>query len=141
MAGHFLERGEPEPALDALDAPESPRDRDLDREDERRLHRALRRLSEILAGRGDPGSAREAAGLAERGAGLFFLREGPDSENATEALSDSARWHEEAGDPETALELHRKVLDARSRLLGPFAKPSRESRAEVRRLERQARGG
>jgi hypothetical protein len=121
-------------ALDTLD-PDPP--------DRSWLKAALATLVRVLENRapGDRDVCRELAALLGRGGETVARDEGPDSLTALSFVSESARWHEKAGDPETALGLHRKVLDARSRLLGPFAKPSRESRAEVRRLERQARDG
>jgi hypothetical protein len=71
---------------------------------------ALSRLAEILGGRGDPDSLREAAGLAEREAGLWARAEGPGSSAAAGRLLAAAEWLEAAGDAAAALSLRRKAL-------------------------------
>jgi hypothetical protein len=128
-------------ALDALYALDNPDGIGLDTTAATLLRRALECLSLILAGRGDPGSGREAAGLMERCAEITFMLEGPDSSDALASLSGAAGCHESAGDRDRALELHRTVLDARVRLDGAYGKTARESRAHVRRLEREIREG
>jgi hypothetical protein len=114
--------------------------RDRDPSGTENIHRALSRLSQILVSRGVPEGCRDAAGLLERDSEFLSALKGPDSPETLSALAGAARCRELAGDRETALALHRKVLEARSRVLGPYAKPARESRAEVRRLEREIRG-
>jgi hypothetical protein len=98
------------------------------------LSDSLELLSELLSRRGDGASSREAAQLAERNAELMFRHEGPDSPLALHYLVRAADCLEAAGDPEAAVGLHRKVLAARKRLLGPMDEATRKSRAEIRRI-------
>jgi hypothetical protein len=108
-------------------------------DDPRYLEDALALLQAELERLGDAESLREAAGLAEREAGLLLAREGPDSARAIAALFLAARRRGRAGDTDAALELHRRVLAERKRLLGPMAKETRESRTEIRRIEEGAK--
>jgi hypothetical protein len=108
-------------------------------DDPRYLEDALALLQTELERLGDAESLREAAGLAEREAGILLAREGPDSARAIAALFLAARRRGRAGDTDAALELHRRVLAERKRLLGPMAKETRESRAEIRRIEEGAK--
>ncbi|MDR1037450.1 MAG: hypothetical protein LBT40_13085 [Deltaproteobacteria bacterium] len=106
-------------ALDTLD-PEPP--------DAACLRAALGTLVRALERRatGNRAVCRELAALTARGAEIAFRAEGPDSLDALTGLSESARWHEEAGDPRTAYALYEKLEKDSSRLLGHFAKQTRE---------------
>jgi tetratricopeptide (TPR) repeat protein len=99
----------------------------------------LGELRTLLERRGDAGSLREAALLSEREAERLAGLDGPDSPGVLKALFLAARHHEGAGDAEAALALHRKVLAARKRLLGPMAEETRQSRAEIRRINGKRR--
>jgi hypothetical protein len=118
-------------SLDLLD-PE-PRDRFF-------LAAALEQLAGILGERGGTDNLRESADLREREAGILFSGKGTDSSDAMDALERAAACRDAAGDRAAALELHRKVLAGRDRLLGPADKSTRESRENVRRLERKLGG-
>jgi hypothetical protein len=98
---------------------------------------SLGELRGILESRVGGKSLREAARLSEREAELLFGTEGPDSPQAIGALFRAAKLHERSGDADAALALHRRVLAARKRLLGPMAEKTRQSRAEIRRIEMQ----
>jgi hypothetical protein len=118
-------------ALDTLDP--DPADPSI-------LLAALERLPGVLAdtspGKPDAALSREIAGLHGRAAELMFSHEGPDSLPALERLFDSAACLAEAGETENALALFRKVLEGRSRLLGPHASETRACRSRARDLER-----
>jgi hypothetical protein len=100
---------------------------------------ALEELAGILGERGGRDRLRESADLREREAGILFRLEGPDSSEALGALDRAASCRDSAGDFAAALELHRKILAERKRLLGPMDEATRESRAEIRRLEEKCR--
>jgi hypothetical protein len=101
---------------------------------------ALKMLADILAKRGGWDRLREAADLGERQAGVLFRREGPDSSDALDALARAAELREAAGGGGASLVLHRRLLAARTRLLGPADESTRESRENVSRLERKLGG-
>ncbi|MDR1037448.1 MAG: hypothetical protein LBT40_13075 [Deltaproteobacteria bacterium] len=107
-------------AMDTLD-PEPP--------DSARLKAALGTLVRALERRapGNRAVCRELAALSAKCAEIAFRAEGPDSLDSLTALSESARWHEEAGDPRTALAIHLKVEKDRERLLGFRARLTDES--------------
>ncbi|MDR1035878.1 MAG: hypothetical protein LBT40_04735 [Deltaproteobacteria bacterium] len=92
-------------------------------------------LRTILETRGDAASLREAASLSRREAELLTILGGPDSPAALEALFLAARLLERSGDADAAFALHREVLAARKRVLGPMAEETRQSRAEIRRMD------
>jgi hypothetical protein len=97
--------------------------------------RALEYLAGILGERGGRDRLSESADLSERMAAIMFRSDGPDSSAALDALCRAAACREAADDCDASLELHRKVLAARTRLLGPADKSTRESRENVSRLE------
>jgi hypothetical protein len=99
----------------------------------------VRTLRSILESRGDGEALREAAQLSELEAVLLLSTEGPDSPSVIEAILLAARLHERSGDADAALGLHRRVLAARKRLLGPMAQETRQSRKEIRRIEGRKR--